>query len=71
MLFLIQLVFFNLISPCISSRRPLIIGHRGSGYLPELTLETQAVGHGYGADLVEIDINLSRDNQLIVIHGSF
>ena len=47
----------------------VVISHRGSGYLPELTLGTQAVGYAYGADMIEIDVNLSRDNQLIVVHG--
>lgn len=47
----------------------IVISHRGSGYLPELTLETQGLGYAYGADMIEIDINLSRDNQLIVVHG--
>ena len=50
--------------------RPLVIGHRGSGYLPELTLEAQSMGHACGADMIELDINLSRDNQLIVVHGT-
>ena len=49
--------------------RPLVIGHRGTAYLPELTLATQSMSHAYGADLIEIDVCLSRDDQLIVIHG--
>jgi glycerophosphoryl diester phosphodiesterase len=49
--------------------RPLVIGHRGTAYLPELTLASQSMAHAYGADIVEIDVCLSRDNQLIVIHG--
>lgn len=50
--------------------RPLVIGHRGTAYLPELTLATQSMAHAYGADLIEIDVCLSRDDQLIVIHGN-
>lgn len=49
--------------------RPLVIGHRGTAYLPELTLATLSMSHAYGADLIEIDVCLSRDDQLIVIHG--
>jgi hypothetical protein len=49
--------------------RPLIVGHRGTAYLPELTLASQSMAHAYGADIIEIDVCLSRDNQLIVIHG--
>ena len=58
-----------LLQVCRGIDRPLVISHRGSGYLPELTLATQAMGHALGADMIELDINLSRDNQLIVIHG--
>lgn len=50
--------------------RPLVIGHRGTAYLPELSLASQAMAHAYGADIIEIDVCLSRDNQLIVIHGN-
>ena len=49
--------------------RPLVIGHRGTAYLPELTVATQSMAYAYGADIIEIDVCLSRDNQLIVIHG--
>lgn len=52
-----------------SLNRPIVIGHRGTAYLPELTLATQAMAYAYGADIIEIDVCLSRDNQLIVIHG--
>jgi glycerophosphoryl diester phosphodiesterase len=27
------------------------------------------MAHAYGADIIEIDVCLSRDDQLIVIHG--
>lgn len=54
-----------------SFERPIVIGHRGTAYLPELTLSTQSMAHAYGADIIEIDVCLSRDNQLVVIHGSF
>ena len=50
--------------------RPLVIGHRGTAYLPELTIASQSLAYAYGADIVEIDVCLSRDNQLIVIHGN-
>ena len=49
--------------------RPVIVAHRGTAYLPELTLASQSMAHAYGADIIEIDVCLSRDNQLIVIHG--
>ncbi|WP_177168885.1 glycerophosphodiester phosphodiesterase [Thalassotalea agarivorans] len=46
-----------------------IIAHRGaSGYLPEHTLEAKVLAHGLGADYIEQDLVLSKDNFLIVIH---
>ncbi|CAF4168801.1 unnamed protein product, partial [Rotaria sordida] len=51
--------------------RPLVIGHRGTAYLPELTLASQSMAYAYGADIIEIDVCLSRDNQLIVIHDIY
>ncbi|CAF0959768.1 unnamed protein product [Adineta ricciae] len=54
-----------------SAFRPLVVGHRGTAYLPELTLAAQAMGYAYGADMVEIDVCLSQDDQLIVIHDIY
>ena len=54
---------------CQGSQRPIVIGHRGTAYLPELTLASQSMAYAYGADIIEIDLCLSRDDQLIVIHG--
>ncbi|MGB5346815.1 MAG: glycerophosphodiester phosphodiesterase [Woeseia sp.] len=49
--------------------RPLIIAHRGAcGYLPEHTLEAKALAYGLGADYLEQDVVVSRDDQLIVSH---
>lgn len=52
-----------------SSGRPLVIAHRGaSGYLPEHTLESAAYAHALGADYIEQDVVLSKDDILVVIH---
>jgi glycerophosphoryl diester phosphodiesterase len=49
--------------------RPLIVAHRGaSGYLPEHTLEAKALAYAQGADFLEQDVVVSRDDQLIVLH---
>jgi glycerophosphoryl diester phosphodiesterase len=69
MLFRLCLLFFYILENSQGLQRPLVIGHRGSAYLPELTLATQSLAHAYGADIIEIDVCLSRDNHLIVIHG--
>lgn len=49
--------------------RPLIIAHRGaSAYVPEHTLEAKAMAYAFGADYLEQDVVVSRDDQLIVLH---
>ncbi len=48
---------------------PPVIAHRGaSGYLPEHTLEAKALAHGMGADFLEQDVVLSRDDVPVVLH---
>lgn len=47
----------------------LIIGHRGAaGLAPENTLEAMRAGREAGADMLEFDVRLTRDEQLVVIH---
>lgn len=46
-----------------------IIAHRGASHqAPENTLAAVVLGYEEGADAVEVDIHLSQDNQLMVIH---
>jgi glycerophosphoryl diester phosphodiesterase len=48
---------------------PLVIAHRGaSGYLPEHTLEAAAFAYAQGADFIEQDLVMSRDDVLVVCH---
>jgi len=48
---------------------PIVIAHRGaSGYLPEHTLEAAAYAHALGADYIEQDCVLSKDNIPVVLH---
>ena len=50
----------------------LIIAHRSaSGYLPEHTLESKALAFGQGADYLEQDLVMTKDNHLVVIHDHF
>ena len=47
----------------------LIYGHRGaSGYAPENTLEAFRLAMEMGADGFELDVHMSRDGALVVIH---
>lgn len=51
------------------TNRPVVIAHRGaSGYLPEHTLEAKALAHGQGADFLEQDIVLTKDDVPVVLH---
>ena len=49
--------------------RPWIIGHRGSPrQAPENTLGSFELAIRQGADLIELDLHMSADKQLVVIH---
>jgi glycerophosphoryl diester phosphodiesterase len=46
-----------------------IIGHRGASFdAPENTMASFRLGYAQGADGVELDIHLTRDNQVVVMH---
>lgn len=53
---------------------PLVVGHRGNGAdrprnpYPENSLPAIAAGFAEGADLVEIDVQLTADNHLVLWH---
>ena len=47
----------------------LKIGHRGAaGYMPENTIESFQEAINLGCDGIELDVHLSLDNEIIVIH---
>jgi glycerophosphoryl diester phosphodiesterase len=51
--------------------RRMVIAHRGaSGHAPENTLAAFALAAEMGASAVELDVHLSRDRQIVVIHDS-
>ena len=55
--------------PIAARGDPIVIAHRGaSGYLPEHTLAGKAYAHALGADYLEQDVVLSRDDVPIVFH---
>lgn len=54
------------------SEDKLVIAHRGaSGYLPEHTLPAKAMAYAQGADYLEQDVVMTRDDQLVVLHDHF
>src|SRR6266478_1214331 len=49
----------------------LIIGHRGAmGYAPENTLASFEEGVRRGGDLIEMDVQLSGDGEVVVMHDT-
>lgn len=51
------------------SNHPIVIAHRGaSGYLPEHTLVGASLAYGLGADFLEPDLVLTKDNVPIILH---
>ena len=53
----------------MDASRPLVIAHRGaSAEAPENTIAAFELAVQQGADAIELDVHLSRDDQLVVIH---
>lgn len=56
-------------SAMAQSNAKVVIAHRGaSGYLPEHTLPAKAMAYAQGADFLEQDLVMTKDNELIVLH---
>lgn len=56
-------------NPWIKPEKPLVIAHRGySRVAPENTLLAYSKAIEAGADMVEMDINMTRDGELVMIH---
>ncbi|HAQ56524.1 MAG TPA: hypothetical protein DCR44_03885 [Acholeplasmatales bacterium] len=52
-------------------RTPLVIAHRGiPSQAPENTVEGSLLAYDLGADVIELDIYLTTDNRLVVMHDS-
>ncbi|MFM7205042.1 MAG: glycerophosphodiester phosphodiesterase [Planctomycetaceae bacterium] len=60
------------VAPAAAPAAPLVIAHRGaSGYLPEHTLAGKALAHAQGADAIEQDVVLTKDDVPVVLHDVF
>lgn len=54
-----------------SNHKPLVIAHRGaSGLAPENTLAAFKIAIALDADGIEMDVQLSADNRVVVIHDA-
>ncbi|GAA0352503.1 glycerophosphodiester phosphodiesterase [Morganella psychrotolerans] len=50
----------------------IVIAHRGaSGYLPEHTLPAKALAYAQGADYLEQDLVMTKDDELVVLHDHY
>jgi glycerophosphoryl diester phosphodiesterase len=58
-------------SALAQSSAKVVVAHRGaSGYLPEHTMPAKAMAYAMGADYIEQDVVMTKDDQLIVIHDT-
>lgn len=54
-----------------SAGEPAIVAHRGASHdAPENTLSAVRLGFEQGADFVEVDLRLSADGQIVLIHDA-
>ena len=69
--FLLPLLFVLISCQAVAfgAEKKVVIAHRGApGYLPEHTLESKAMAYAMGADYLEQDVVLTKDNESIVLH---
>ncbi len=53
----------------LDGKQPLVVAHRGaSGYLPEETMEAYARAVELGADVIEMDLLVTKDGVLVARH---
>lgn len=65
-------LLFSCALAAVADAQPIVIAHRGaSGYLPEHTLEAKAMAHAMGADFLEQDIVLTKDDVPVVMHDIY
>jgi glycerophosphoryl diester phosphodiesterase len=56
-------------NPWIKSERPLVIAHRGNSIAaPENTLPAYESASQLGVDMIETDLNISKDGVLVMMH---
>lgn len=56
----------------VAAQEKIVIAHRGaSGYLPEHSLPAKAMAYAMGADFIEQDLVLTRDDRLVVLHDLY
>lgn len=68
----ITLFLLALFTTTLLAKEPIVIAHRGaSGYLPDHTLAAKALAYGQGADFLEQDLVMTKDDHLVVFHDLY
>jgi len=66
------IIFSCLVCFAIEGSEKIVIAHRGaSGYLPEHSLVAKAMAYAMGADYIEQDLVMTKDDQIVVLHDLF
>lgn len=66
------MLFALYMSSFAQNNEKIVIAHRGaSRYLPEHTLAAKAMAFAQGADFLEQDLVMTKDDELIVLHDHF
>jgi glycerophosphoryl diester phosphodiesterase len=65
------LVVLALHAPPVDASTVVVVGHRGaSAYAPENTIASFDLAHDQGADVFELDVQESKDHQLVIMHDA-
>jgi len=65
----IGVLFVSILALAVQSFGVEIIGHRGASFdAPENTMAAFRLGYEHGADGVELDIHLTKDDKVVVMH---
>ena len=70
-------IFIGLLMVCNSyssegGGKKIVIAHRGaSGYLPEHSMSAKAMAYAMGADYIEQDVVMTKDDRLVVLHDYY
>ena len=56
----------------MKSVKKIVVAHRGaSGYLPEHSMAAKSMAYAMGADYIEQDVVMTKDNELVVLHDHY
>ncbi|MEU6412180.1 glycerophosphodiester phosphodiesterase family protein [Microbispora sp. NPDC046933] len=65
------LIALTSIVPATAASGPLVVAHRGaSAYAPENTVAAFELARDQGADMVELDVQETRDHHLVLMHDT-